>query len=468
MRDFPHTRYYLHKLGQGTQRFDTEFLDPRHRQLEEALAKLMQSKDFCTAGIGELCHVFRGKTAKEYVDAGPAIIKVRNVTGRGIDWETEFVEQGFFNENEDLHLKKDDIVLTSTGDGTIGRADIFDGEREAMPDGHVTILRVKEAYRIEPIFLPYYLQSVYGQTQIERGITGSTGQTELTEPNIRAIQVVFPKTSERQVECVSKAHEGITNARRSETQIDQELVKIEELLQKALNFELTTAPRRFYSFKLTQSSERMDLEFNDPFYSEYEKRTNGSLYPWIELDKLVTFSNETKNPLGTPNEQFLYVDIGNIDSRWGTMSPEPMMGYEAKSARMRRLMHEGAVLVSTTRPTRKAIAIVPEELDGEICSTGFAVLKCNDKVNSKYLFHVLRTDFMKHQFERFSSGSGYPEINKEKDLPRIKVPCPKSIDTQIEIVKRIEAEVQKAKEIYEQATESWRKAIDDFENALVT
>ena len=47
---------------------------------------------------------------------------------------------------------------------------------------------------------------------------------------------------------------------------------------------------------------------------------------------------------------------------------------------------------------------------------------------------MLRSRVCTVQLERFSSGSGYPEINKGNDLPKIKIPLPNEYRTQEQIV----------------------------------
>ncbi len=44
-------------------------------------------------------------------------------------------------------------------------------------------------------------------------------------------------------------------------------------------------------------------------------------------------------------------------------------------SRARKLVAAGDVLISTVRPERKAIGVVPADLDGAVCSTGIAVLR---------------------------------------------------------------------------------------------
>lgn len=469
MKQFTKTKFFVHQIDEATGRFDLEYLDPCYRSLDEYFTRLSQSGDYEIWNLGGLCDVFDGKTTG-YAEEGIPVLKVANVTGKGINWETDYVDEEFYLKNPALNVKADDVLLTSTGDGTIGRADMTEWKdkdvQKAIPDGHVTIIRRKaeSQNKVLPRFLLYYLRSGLGQMQMERLTTGSTGQTELNETDLRTLKVALPTDANMQGENIALTLEYEKQASQFEGKTDEMLAQADSLLSEFLGFKLKDEPSKFYALKLGESDERMDFVFNDPFYEKYRVMQDKSKYPFVELGKVVAFSSESTNPLERPDEPFQYVDIGNIDLRWGRMAPETLMGFEAKSSRIRRLVHSGQVVVSMTRPTRRAIAVVPEEMEGQVCSTGFAVLNCNKElIDRDYLFYILRSSLISHQFERYSSGAGYPEINKEKDLPRIRIPCPNELDVQREIVGRIGRVVSEAQRIYNQAEEKRKQAISEFE-----
>jgi type I restriction enzyme S subunit len=168
--------------------------------------------------------------------------------------------------------------------------------------------------------------------------------------------------------------------------------------------------------------DRLDVLFNDTLFDVLELSKKRASQNFIELDQVVNFKRESRNPEEYPDDEFVYVDIGSVNLTTGKTNPEIMLGKDATSSRVRRVIHKNEILVSTTRPTRNAICIVPDELDNQICSTGFAVLETKGEILSKFLFYSLRSDFCKMQFERYCSGSGYPAINQEKDLPKIVIP----------------------------------------------
>ena len=87
------------------------------------------------------------------------------------------------------------------------------------------------------------------------------------------------------------------------------------------------------------------------------------------------------------------------------------------------LIKKGNIIVSTTRPYRGAIAIVPDELDGAIATTGFGILKPKEEINKLFLYTILKSRFGLAQLEQRMTGSNYPAITAE-ELKKIKILIP--------------------------------------------
>lgn len=220
-------------------------------------------------------------------------------------------------------------------------------------------------------------------------------------------------------------------------------------------FEYTHSYYRFPNEVLN----RLDVLFNDTVFdvlTEYEKR---SKFPFKELRDVVDFRKEKRNPQLNSKEDFIYTDIGSIDIVFGEPIPSVMQGEEAHSSRMRQIMRYGDVLLSTTRPFRNAICITPEILDNQICSTGFSVL-IPKNITSKFVFLALRSKIGNMQLQKLCSGSGYPAINQEIDVPTILIPCPLSKNDQDRIVDAIQPFEDQAKLLKTQATKLQNEAVN--------
>lgn len=84
-------------------------------------------------------------------------------------------------------VQKNDLLINSTGDGTLGRVAVFDQNFPAVVDGHVTILRFKDSDIAW--YTAAYLLSEQGQNQIYRYINGSSGQVEIYPQDIARLWI---------------------------------------------------------------------------------------------------------------------------------------------------------------------------------------------------------------------------------------------------------------------------------------
>ena len=99
------------------------------------------------------------------------------------------------------------------------------------------------------------------------------------------------------------------------------------------------------------------------------------------------------------------------------------MGSEAPS-RARQLVKTYDVLVSTVRPNLNAVAQISEELDGATASTGYCVLRPkNGSLDSRYLFHWVRTPTFVDSMILQATGASYPAVN-DKIVKSSKIPLP--------------------------------------------
>lgn len=143
------------------------------------------------------------------------------------------------------------------------------------------------------------------------------------------------------------------------------------------------------------------------------------------------------DPGKNPDQEFSYIDIGSIDNERNVISsPKRLRGAEAPS-RARREVRENDVLFSTVRPYLKNIAMVPREFDGDITSTGVAVLRPMSAVLPLYLFSVVRGDAFVRAVSAASDGTMYPAVS-DKDVLLGKLPLP-PLAEQRRIVEKIEA-----------------------------
>ena len=143
------------------------------------------------------------------------------------------------------------------------------------------------------------------------------------------------------------------------------------------------------------------------------------------VDQLADMPKDHRDPTKNPEQVFLYIDISSIDVTRGVISnPQEVEGADAPS-RARKVVSAFDIVISTCRPTRGAIAVVPPKLHNQVASTGFSIVRARGGVNPYYLFYALRLPSTLEQFRKWSTGSSYPAI-LDSDVKKTLIPVPDS------------------------------------------
>ena len=134
-------------------------------------------------------------------------------------------------------------------------------------------------------------------------------------------------------------------------------------------------------------------------------------------------TTESNDPTKEPDKYFRYVDIAGIDNKTGQIKEaKEILGKDAPS-RARREIKENDVIVSTVRPNLNATAIIPKELDGQICSTGFCIIRCKTSLNHYFVYTITKRKQFIDELVSKAKGASYPAVTNN-DILRVKIPIP--------------------------------------------
>jgi type I restriction enzyme S subunit len=134
---------------------------------------------------------------------------------------------------------------------------------------------------------------------------------------------------------------------------------------------------------------------------------------WIKTS-LGSFTYDCNQHIPAETDVFKYIDIGSLNRTTKRIEdPQVLTGKEAPS-RARKLVRTGDVLVSMTRPNLNAVALVPDDLDSQIASTGFDVLRVHE-VDPRWVFNLVRTVEFVDTMSELVQGALYPAV-RSKDI----------------------------------------------------
>ena len=143
----------------------------------------------------------RGKFPKYIGESGTLVFAQKcNTKYSGIDVGLAlFLDESILGRYpDDEYMQDGDVVINSTGIGTLGRVGIYhitDNHRSLpiVPDSHVTVIRA--AHSIQSIYVYAFMKA--NQSELEKEGEGSTNQKELKPLTLKEMLIPIPPYSEQ-------------------------------------------------------------------------------------------------------------------------------------------------------------------------------------------------------------------------------------------------------------------------------
>ena len=163
--------------------------------------------------------------------------------------------------------------------------------------------------------------------------------------------------------------------------------------------------------RLAQTAHRWDAVYHAGLPRAVQQRLAEKVRGDILLGEIAAISRDRVDPRRFAEEKFKYAEIGDVDNDACTVKFK-WVTCRAAPSRARKPIRAGDVILSTVRPERRSIGVVPLSLEGGVCSTGFAVIR-SKKIDPYVLARLLQSEFVTAQLLRNNSGIAYPSIDEE-------------------------------------------------------
>ena len=222
--------------------------------------------------LGEIClFLSRGKSPK-YSDTDktyPVFAQKCNLKEGGISLEqARFLDPSTICKwSEEYKLKTGDVLVNSTGTGTVGRTRLFHESYLkhypfAVPDSHVSVIRTASEIKSEFVFA--YISSKLIQEYLEDNLAGSTNQKELYIGVLSDLSFPLPPFAEQQ---------------RIVKEIEYWFVLIDQIEQDKSNLQTVIKQAKSKILDLAIHGKLVPQDPNDEPASELLKRIN----PKVEI-----------------------------------------------------------------------------------------------------------------------------------------------------------------------------------------
>lgn len=372
----------------------------------------------------------RGKSPK-YDEKGKALAFAQKCnskhTGIRIDLALHLSDFSLDRYSEEDNLKDLDIVINSTGGGTLGRVGLYKEKYNKdnlsiYPDSHVTVIRAKKC--VNPLYLYIFLkqQSPY----LETLGTGSTNQTELKPQVIKDLVVPLPPIEE-QARIVAKVDELMAKLDEYEKK-EKELVELkvdfpkemrDAILQAAISGKMNLQDiNDSNAFELAKEISTKDKKWK-PINEDDLPFSIPEHWTWMRLREFAKISAG-----GTPNRSepkywngnIPWIKIGNMTSKY-VADVDEYITEEGLNNSSAKWVKKGTILYSIFASIG-TVGIL--DIDATT-NQAIAAVEVDQSMNKDYMYYVLVA--LKNVLLRQGHGMAQMNINQEilKDTP---IPIP--------------------------------------------
>lgn len=311
--------------------------------------------------------------------------------------------------------KKGDILISASG--TIGRRVRYDGEPAYFQDSNIVWIDNNEKLVLNDYLFLFYEICNWGES---KGATIS----RLYNDNLKQIEISYPKSLHEQQRIVSI--------------LDDVFERISQAKENAKR-NLKNARELFESY-LQGVFENKGID--------WEEKTLGE----------VLVKTETVDPTKKPDVEFIYLDVSSVNKETKEIeNATVLLGKDAPS-RARKLVKTNDVIFATVRPTHSRVALITEEYDEQVCSTGYFVLRAKGFLSNNLVYYFLLTYSFNKQMEKLQKGASYPAVT-DSEVKGIYISFPKSINEQKKIVKILDSLSTEAKRL----ESIYKKKLEDLE-----
>lgn len=436
-------------------RLDPEYYKPEYLHLDSILSGLTCHK--LSAVSREInCGPF-GSTVlcDTYLPEGMTVIRPFNIKDLRVDDE-EIV----YISREDIAAKNlktytnGDIVFSRVGDVRCGIIDNFDSEVTISPN----IIAVKVNTKlINPYYICTFMNTKYGYMQLERTLKIVAQPTIETETVAELLVPELDDNFQEDIEGTVKfAFSELKNSKSLYSQAENLLLEELGLQDFHPTYELSYTSSLSKAFGV----HRVDAEYFQPAFD----KVTGKVISYTNGYASLLTCAESVRPdfdLGRyPETSFKYVELADIDTSIGIIrSASETRGEEAPS-RARRILKRGDMIVSSVEGSLEKVALVDEEYEGSLASTGFFQLRARG-MNPEVLLVLSKSIVLRAQLKRECTGTILTAVPNES-LKRIIIPIlpPETQQRIAELVRQSHEARRKARDLLNEAKKKVEEAIE--------
>ncbi|PJC38942.1 hypothetical protein CO044_02350 [Candidatus Peregrinibacteria bacterium CG_4_9_14_0_2_um_filter_38_9] len=320
------------------------------------------------------------------------------------------------SEHRRFKCKNNDVFFNRVNsEEFVGRTGIFKSEIDAVFASYLIRLQPNDDV-ILPQYLNIFLNSKYGQKQINRYKRRAVNQANVNAQELQEFMIAIPAMTfqEKIAKLVDNSWDKLNQSKLLYQQAEKLL--LQELSLE--NFVSEWVAGYETDFDSILGSLRMDAEYFQPKYKIVEDKIKKYKNGWKYLPELLKISKQKTEING--DKIYHYIELADINVSLGVVNnTNELIGADLPS-RARMSLQKGDVVVSSVEGSIGKVALIDQDIENLIGSTGFFVLRTKEFTPEVNLI-LCKSPIMQLLLAREAQGTILTAI-PNKSLERVVVP----------------------------------------------
>lgn len=388
-------------------RLDATFYDPNVGRLLHTASK----QGFKLSKLRELIYRMNSGPfgsalhASDYVTADKGIIFYRPVDCKSCIADPHN-ENVYISQEDNVRLKSSSfisgsILVTQRGNG-IGDISVVP---KSTPICNISANMIGFILKsADPYYVTIFFHSVYGATQIHRGIIGGP-MPKIDKATL--LELIVP------VPCL-KAQTYIGDKVRQAERLRERARQLEKQFQNAIEdkYPDTFGPIQLKSKFNLVNSKIISENLNAGAYNPERIRIRQAIEHYG--GKRISDISEIVTPTSSHySANDLYIGLDSISSGSCSISPSTIADQEVEGTV--RILNEGPA-ISKLRPYLNKVTYIPQELSGAYGSTELLCIKPQPGISGWFIYGVLKLESTMRQLNPVATGATHPRVSREDVL----------------------------------------------------
>ena len=313
-------------------------------------------------------------------------------------------------EVDSYRLEDRDVLFNRTNSQAfVGRTGIF----RKFSDENIVfasyLVRVNPNPKIVvPEYLTAFLNTKYGVLDVKRRARISINQSNVNPEELKRVEIPL-LCDELQSEITFSYDKAFSLIQASEAKYHQAQTHLLSELGLA-NWQPQHRLTFVRNYSDTRRAGRIDAEHFQPKYEDILDAVEEYPGGWDTLGSLVYVKDRNYKPEN--KTEYRYIELADIGDNGEVTDCTEEVGKELPS-RARRKVAAGDVIVSSVEGSLNRIALIDQEYDQALCSTGFHVLSSRE-LNSETLLVLMKSVVGQSQLKKRCSGTILTAISRDE------------------------------------------------------